>query len=118
MNLSSDVSDRIAILVTSFGCWYILADRNVKNRGFWRQKRPKPSPTSQSCRQHISSPTSVTNIEVATLEMSTIFGSEWFILCEKIRKIANGKNVKSMTIPVLTKSSLKMKSEKFLSNAM
>ena len=47
-----------------------------------------------------------------------IFWSKWFILCEKIRKIANGKNVKSMTIPVLTKSSPKMKSEKFLSNAM
>ena len=37
----------------------------LKDRGCWWQNRPKPSPTSQSCRQHISSPTSVTNIDVA-----------------------------------------------------
>ena len=30
-------------------------------------KPTKPSPTSQSCRQHISSPTSVANIEVVIL---------------------------------------------------
>ena len=30
-------------------------------------KTAKPSPTSQSCRQHISSPTSVTNIDVVDI---------------------------------------------------
>lgn len=39
------------------------------------------------------------------------------IVCEKFQK-KNYKNGKSMTIPVLTKSSPKMKSEKFPSNAM
>ena len=34
----------------------------LKDRGCWCKKRQKPSPISQSCRQHISSPTSVTNI--------------------------------------------------------
>ena len=32
---------------------------------FWWWKRSKPLPTSQNCRQHISSPTSVTHIDVA-----------------------------------------------------
>ena len=36
--------------------------------GGWRQKRPNPSPISQSCRQHISSPTSASNIDVAAIE--------------------------------------------------
>ena len=61
----SGVGDSITILVTSFGCWcptIMLIDR-----GCWWQNRPKPSPTSQSCRQHISSPTSVANIDVAGL---------------------------------------------------
>ena len=59
-----DVSDRISILVISFGCWcptLMLKDRWCR----WKQ-RPKPSPITQSCRQHISSPTSVTNIDVVT----------------------------------------------------
>ena len=55
-------SDRILILVTSFGCW--CPTSMLKDRGCWWRKRPKPSPTSQSCHQHISSPTSVTNIDV------------------------------------------------------
>ena len=39
-----DVSDRKAILVTSFGCW--CPTLMFKDRGYWLQKRPKPSPTS------------------------------------------------------------------------
>ena len=42
----------------------------LRDRGCWWQNRPKPSPTSQSCRQHISSPTSVTNIDVALIHVS------------------------------------------------
>ena len=61
----SGISDIISILVASFGCcWLTLM---LKDGGCWWQNRPKPSPTSQSCRQHISSPTSVTNIDVAVL---------------------------------------------------
>ena len=58
-----DVSDRTSILVTSFGC--CCPPPLLKDRGCWWQKRPKLSPTSQSCRLHISSPTSVSNIDVA-----------------------------------------------------
>ena len=58
-----DVGDRISILVTSFRCW--CPTSMLKDRGCRWQNRPKLSPTSQSCRQHISSPTSVTNIDVA-----------------------------------------------------
>jgi len=36
----------------------------LKYRGYWWQKRPRPSTTSQSCNQHISFPTSK-NIDVA-----------------------------------------------------
>ena len=50
-----NVSDGISILVTSFGCWYPTL--MFKDRGCWWQKWPKPWPTSQSCPQHISSPT-------------------------------------------------------------
>ena len=51
------------MLVTSFGglCLTLV----LKDRGCWWQKRVKPSPISQTCLQHISSPTSVTNIDVA-----------------------------------------------------
>ena len=58
-----DVSDRILILVTSFGRWW--STLMLKDRGYWLQKWPKPSPTSQSCLYLISSPTPVTNIDVA-----------------------------------------------------
>ena len=51
-----NVSDGISILVTSFGYWFPTL--KFKNGGYWWQKRQKPSPTSQSCRQHISFPTS------------------------------------------------------------
>ena len=61
-----DVSDRISILVTSFGYW--CPTLMLKDRVCWWQKRPKPSPTSQSCHQHISSPTSVTKIDVTILK--------------------------------------------------
>ena len=46
-----DVSDRISILVTTFGCW--CPTLTFEDRGCWWQKRPKPSPTFQSCRQLI-----------------------------------------------------------------
>ena len=49
-----------------FWCW--CPTLLLKDRECWWQKRLKPSPTSQSCCQHISSPTSVTNIDVACLE--------------------------------------------------
>ena len=57
-----DDSDRISILVISFGYW--CPALMFKDKGCWWQKRPKPSPTSQSCHQHISSPSSVSNIDV------------------------------------------------------
>ena len=60
-----DVSDRILILVTSFGCWCLTL--LLKDRGGWWQKRAKLSPTSQSCQQHISSPKSVTSIDATDL---------------------------------------------------
>ena len=57
------------MLVTDFGCWwqnnyvgdffrYVGDFLNVLNR----------SPTSQTCHQHIWSPTSVTNIDITTKE--------------------------------------------------
>jgi len=60
-----DVGDFISILVTSFGCK--CPTPMQKDRGRWLQKRPKVSPTSQRSRQHISSPTSVTNNDVAKI---------------------------------------------------
>ena len=60
-----NVSDRISILATIFGCW--CPTPMLKDRGCWWQKRPKPSPAYQKYRQHISSPASVTNIDVANL---------------------------------------------------
>ena len=57
-----DVGDKW-MLVTIFGCW--CPTLTLKDRGCWWWNRLKPSPTSQSCRQHISSPTSVTNIDLA-----------------------------------------------------
>ena len=71
-----DVSDRISILVTSFGCrWPTLM---LKARGCWWQKRPKPSPTSQSCLQHISSPTSVTNIRYQHPSPTSMWPLLWY----------------------------------------
>ena len=57
-----DISDRISILMTIFGscCSTII----LKDRRCWWQKRSIPSPTSQSCHKHMTSPTSVTNIDV------------------------------------------------------
>jgi len=46
-------------------CWLGSPTPMLKDRGCWRRKRSKLSPTSQSFRQHISYPTSVTNIDVA-----------------------------------------------------
>ena len=56
--------DNFRVLVTSFGFSYPTLI--LKNRECWWRERPKLSPTSHSCRQHISSSTVVTNIEVAT----------------------------------------------------
>ena len=67
------------MLVINYGCWWqnfdigdilwMLSDANVtfvmlKDRGYWRRKKPKLWQTSQGCRQHILSPTSVTNIDI------------------------------------------------------
>ena len=43
----------------------------LRNRGCWWPKSPKSSPKSSNCHHHISSPTSVTNIDVARLECSS-----------------------------------------------
>ena len=53
------VGDWILMLVTSFECWWLTL--TLKEVGFWWSK---PSPTSYSCNQHISSPTFVTNIRM------------------------------------------------------
>ena len=50
---------------TNFRCWCPTQMLKDKDRGSWWRKRSKPSPTSQSWHQHISSPTSVTDIDVA-----------------------------------------------------
>ena len=51
------------------GCWRLYVGDSfwisVMEFRYWWRKRPKSSPTPQSCRQHISSSTSVTNIDVA-----------------------------------------------------
>jgi len=57
------IGDRISTVAKSFECW--CSTPMLKYRWCWWRKWPKPSPTSQSCRQHISSPTFVTNIDVA-----------------------------------------------------
>jgi len=58
------INDRLSLYgyATFFGCW--CPTLMLEDRGCWRRKRLKPSPTSQSCHQHILSPTSVINIDV------------------------------------------------------
>ena len=57
-----DVVDWISMLVTSFEyCYPTLIE---KDRVLWWPKWPIPSPISYSCHRHISSSTSVTNINV------------------------------------------------------
>ena len=78
----SSIGDGISIKLTSCGdlswehVWHpwLLFRQNIwcptpmlKDRECWWQKRPKLSPTSQSCRQHISFPTSVAKINVARI---------------------------------------------------
>ena len=55
----------------------------LRDRGCWWAKWPKPSPTSSNCHQHISSPTSVTNIDVAvTISLhSVIFYTFVVVIC-------------------------------------
>ena len=50
-------------MVTSFECW--CPTLMLRDRGCWLPNSPKPSATSKNCHQHISSPTSITNIDVA-----------------------------------------------------
>ena len=61
------------MLVTS-GCLWCYVDNNyfvlvpdtyAKSTGCWWQRRTKPLPIPQGCRQQILSPTSVTNIDIA-----------------------------------------------------
>ena len=54
------IGDGISKLMSSFEYWC----PTLMWKGYWWRKRPKPSPTSQTCPQPISSPTSVTNIDV------------------------------------------------------
>ena len=79
-----DVSDRISILVTSFVCWWPTP--MLKDRGYWCQTRQKLSSTSQSCRQYISSPTSVTNIDVAVI--SPVKATA--VICEEVSQAITG----------------------------
>ena len=69
--LVTDVGDKTCwTILPAFGWW--CPTLILKDRGCWWQKRPKPSPTSQSCNQHISSPTSVTNVDVADSTFFTV----------------------------------------------
>ena len=44
-------------LIFGFQSWYNLV--NIDSRRYWRPKSPMPSPTSLTCHQNISSPTSM-----------------------------------------------------------
>ena len=57
------VDDSFRMLATELRSWYPTF--MLRDRGCWWPKWPKPSPTSKNCHQHILSPTSVTNIDVA-----------------------------------------------------
>ena len=69
------------MLVTS-GCWWfyvsdnfsvLVPDAYAKSKGCW-QRWTKPSPTSQSCRQQISSRTSIWPYSTATVMLMTDVG--------------------------------------------
>ena len=82
------------MLVTILGCWWHLWEcwcptLMSKMSGFWRPKWPKPSPTSYSCHQHISSPTSVTNVYVTESAPSLIFLNSWIDQSLKITVPSN-----------------------------
>ena len=76
LNGDSDVGD-IVILVTQ--CWWRFWDVGgrilmlMTSLGCWRPKWPTSSPTFYCCHQHISSPTSVTNIDVTRSTSKTTF---------------------------------------------
>jgi len=75
------VGDRIKILVTSFGC--CCPTIMLIDKGWWWPKWRKPSPTSWNCHSHISSSTSVTNIDVADgqrSEINQLWKLSWFYL--------------------------------------
>ena len=59
-----NIGDCISMLVTSFECW--CPKRMSKDSGYRRPKWPEPWLTCYSCPQHIWSPTSLTNIDLAT----------------------------------------------------
>ena len=66
------VGDDFWTLVTESRCWCpTLPTSNVKNSGCCWLKLAKPSPISYGCHQHISSPTSVTNIDVTSRRPET-----------------------------------------------
>ena len=67
-----NVGDRINILVAFFGCW--CPTLILRNKECWLLKWSEPSPTSLNCHSHISSSTSVTNIDVA------LFSSKTFLI--------------------------------------
>ena len=70
--------------MTSFVCWWPTP--MFKDRGCWCKTRQKLSSTSQSCRQHISSPTSVTNIDVAII--SPVKATA--VICEEVSQAITG----------------------------
>ena len=68
------VNDNFRMLATELRSWYPTL--MLRDRGCWWPKWPKPSPTSKNCHQHISSPTSVTNIDVAR-ELNQFHFKRW-----------------------------------------
>jgi len=69
-------------MLVTCGCWLI----NVLDDRCWWQNLPKPSSTSQSCRQHIWSPTSVANIDVAVLDSETSSENGWLSWIPGLRR--------------------------------
>ena len=70
------VGDNFRMLATKLRFWWrvyhgvfkmLVPNTDVSDRKCWLPKWSKPSPTSYNCHQHISSPTSVTNISSPTL---------------------------------------------------
>ena len=72
-------------------CWWHLLDVSDRERGCWWRKWPKPSPTSQSCRQHISSPTLATNIDVAKKQL-------WWKRTYWIQKIISANRIERIMV--------------------
>ena len=79
-------------------------------------KTSKPSPTSQSCQRHISSPTSVTNIDVAAEVTESIGASSKVKLLSQLN-LEPTKNHTSLKFRIGTIQWSKLTSEKILSGS-